>query len=218
MKWSMITILIFFSNTFIFKEVVRLWEIPAIPISEVEHHDIGIVLGGMFEFDNDMERLSIRRGGDRIWQAIDLYKRKKIDKILLSGDHGYVTDRGLHESKQLKEVLTRWGIPENDVLIEGKSKNTAQNAKETVALLQQSYPHYSSFLLITSAKHMRRAKACFEKSGLKTTSFSTDPYVGPKRSYRWDEFIIPDADNFSNWFSLNKEIVGYVVYDIIGYI
>jgi uncharacterized SAM-binding protein YcdF (DUF218 family) len=217
-KWFSIAILLFFSNTFIFKEFIRLWEVPAVSIESVSKHEVGIVLGGMFEYDNDTERLSIRRGGDRIWQAINLYKEGKIEKILISGNHGYVTDRGLHESTQLKEVLVNWGIPSQDIIIETKSKNTYQNAKETSALLQKSYPHFSSFLLITSAKHMRRAKACFENNGLEVTPFSTDPYVGGNRSYRWDEFIVPDADNFSSWFDLNKEVVGYVAYAIMGYL
>lgn len=218
LKWSILIIALVFSNTFLFKEYVRLWEVPAVPVQSIAHHQVGIVLGGMFEYDNDTERLSIRRGGDRIWQAIDLYKRNKIDKILISGDNGYVSDRGLHESKQLKEVLIRWGVKDKDVITEERSKNTAENAKETVALLQKSYPHFNSFLLITSAKHMRRAQACFTKLGLKTTAFSTDPYVGPTRSYHWDEFIIPDGSNFDDWFTINKEILGYVVYDIMGYI
>ena len=217
-KWASVTILLFFSNTFIFKEFIRLWEVPAISIENVSEHEVGIVLGGMFEFDNDTERLSIRRGGDRIWQAINLYKAGKINKILISGNHGYITDRGLHESEQLKDVLVDWGLPKQDIIIETVSKNTYQNAKETRLLLEKSYPHFSSFLLITSAKHMKRAKACFEEQGLKVTPFSTDPYVGENRSYRWDEFIVPDVDNFSNWFDLNKEVVGYVTYAIVGYL
>jgi uncharacterized SAM-binding protein YcdF (DUF218 family) len=217
-KWSAVVILLFFSNTFVFKEFIRLWEIPAVSIEKTTKHEVGIVLGGMFEYDNDTERLSIRRGGDRIWQAINLYKKDKIEKILISGNHGYITDRGLHESTQLKEVLVNWGIPEQDIIIETKSKNTYQNAEETAALLEKSYPHFSSFLLITSAKHMRRAKACFENQGLSVTAFSTDPYIGENRSYRWDEFIVPAVDNFSNWFDLNKEVVGYVAYAIVGYL
>ena len=217
-KWATIFILLFFSNTFVFKEFIRLWEIPAISIENVSKHEVGIVLGGMFEYDNDTERLSIRRGGDRIWQAINLYKDHKIDKILISGNHGYITDRGLHESKQLKDVLINWGIPKQDIIVETESKNTHQNAKESAALLEKSYPHFSSFLLITSAKHMKRAEACFENQGLKVTSFSTDPFVGGSRSYRWDEFIVPDVDNFSYWFDLNKEIVGYVAYAVVGYL
>lgn len=217
-KWATVIILMFFSNTFVFKEFIRIWEVPAVPIEDVSKHEVGIVLGGMFEYDNDAERLSIRRGGDRIWQAINLYKKEKIEKILISGNHGYVTDRGLHESKQLKEVLVNWGIPKQDIIIETESKNTYQNAKETSKLLDQSYPHYSSFLLITSAKHMKRAAACFGKQGLNVTQFSTDPFVGVNRSYRWDEFIVPDVDNLSNWFDLNKEMVGYVTYAIVGYL
>lgn len=148
-KWISLAIILFFSNTFIFKEFIRLWEIPAVSIENTSKHEVGIVLGGMFEYDNDTERLSIRRGGDRIWQAINLYKDDKIGKILISGNHGYITDRGLHESTQLKEVLVKWGIPSQDIIIETKSKNTFQNAEETAALLEKSYPHFSSFLLIT---------------------------------------------------------------------
>ncbi|MDX1652409.1 MAG: YdcF family protein [Brumimicrobium sp.] len=217
-KWATVIIIIFFSNTFIFKECMRQWEIHAIPIENIEHHEVGIVLGGMADYDNDAGRITLGNGGDRIWQAIDLYKQRKIDKILISGDDGYVTDRGLNEALQLKEVLVRWGIPERDLIAETVSKNTHENAQETAKLLQQSYPQFSSFLLITSTKHMRRAKACFEKEGLKVTPFSTDPFTSAKRSYYWDEFIVPNADNFSYWFELNKEIIGFLVYDIVGYI
>src|SRR5690554_7229658 len=86
-KVASIVIVLFFSNTFIYKEALRLWEIPAVNKSEIIHHDVGIVLGGMFEYDNSVDRLSIRRGGDRIWQAIDLYKSKKISKICIVGKH-----------------------------------------------------------------------------------------------------------------------------------
>src|SRR5690554_4345105 len=65
---SSIFIVLFFSNTFIYKEVLYLWEIPAVNKSEIQHHDVGIVLGGMFEYDNSSQRLSVRRGADRIWQ------------------------------------------------------------------------------------------------------------------------------------------------------
>mgnify|MGYP000046342122 CR=1 FL=1 len=217
-KYAAVVIALVFSNSFIFKEAVRLWEVPAVSIDKLEHHQVGIVLGGMFEYDNDTERLSIRRGGDRIWQAIDLYKLKKIDKLLLSGDHGFVSDRGLHEAQQLKSVLVRWGIPKKDILIEENSKNTYQNAKFTAQLLKTSYPHFDSFVLITSAKHMKRAQACFEQQNLAVTPFSTDPFVGSERAYHWDEFIVPNVRNFQYWFSLNKELLGYVVYDAMGYL
>ena len=207
-----IVIVLFFSNTFFYKEALRLWEIPAVNKSEIQKYDVGIVLGGMFQYDGDADRLSIRRGGDRIWQAIDLYKAKKIKKICIVGNHGNVFDKGLDEANQLKSQLIEWGIPEIDIIVETESRNTNENAKFTAALLKQSYPHFESFLLITSARHMKRAKASFIKYDLNVSPFSTDQYVGKNRYYSWDEFIIPSSDTFNGWFGLIKEVVGYMGY------
>jgi uncharacterized SAM-binding protein YcdF (DUF218 family) len=217
-KWLTIIILIFFTNTAILSEAFRLWEIPGKRISEVKSYDVGIVLTGMAEWNNDLKVLSIRRGADRIWQALTLYHNGKIKKILITGDNGYVTDRGLHEAAQLRDVLIGWGIPKKDIITEVKSRNTHENAMETKKILDKTYPHYSQFLLITSAKHMRRSMACFEKEGLKCDAFTTDHYSGPKRDYQWNQLIIPSHDNLDGWDTLIKEMVGYLAYDLVGYI
>lgn len=217
-KWATILLFFFFTNTAIFLEFTRHWEIPGKKFSQVKSYDVGIVLTGMGEYNNDLDVLSIRRGADRIWQALTLYHKGKIDKILITGDNGYVSDKGLHEAKQVKEVLVGWGIPEQDIITEETSRNTHENAIETKKLLDRSYPHYNSFLLITSGKHMRRATGCFEKVGLKCDQFSTDLYTGPKRNYYWDQYIIPNYGTFEDWETVMKEVVGYAVYDMVGYI
>jgi uncharacterized SAM-binding protein YcdF (DUF218 family) len=172
----------------------------------------------MFEYNNDLETLSVRRGTDRLWQALNLYHEKKISKILITGDHGYVTDRGLHEAQQVKEVLVNWGIPEKDIITEEKSRNTHENAVETQQLLSRKFPHYTSFLLITSGRHMRRASACFEQVGMKFDTYSTDLYSSEKSTYYWDQYIIPDSSNFQEWNGLLKEMIGYIAYWMADYI
>ena len=72
---------------------------PGTKLNDVEQHDVAIVLTGMAEYNNDIETLTMRRQADRIWQAINLYKAGKVKKILISGDHGYISDRGLSEAK-----------------------------------------------------------------------------------------------------------------------
>ena len=136
------------------------WEVHGTKIEDVGQYDVGIVLGGMFEYNNDLNVLSVRTHADRIWQAITLYKKGKIKKILISGASGYVSDRGLQEAVQLKEVLVDWGIPEKDLLVETVSRNTHENALETKNVLETSYPHLEKRLLITSGFHMKRAEAC----------------------------------------------------------
>ncbi len=217
-KWTAISIFVLFTNSFIFLKCCGLWEIHGKPINQVKNYDVGIVLTGMAEYNNDLKLLSIRRGADRIWQAISLYHSGKIKKILISGDNGYISDRGLHEAKQLKEVLVLWKIPEKDIIAENFSRNTYENAVESKKILDRSYPHFKQILLITSGKHMRRALACFDKVGLSCDTYSTDLFTGPSDTYFWDQYLIPDVSNFVEWHALLKEIVGFMVYDLTGYI
>ncbi|MFK8046734.1 MAG: YdcF family protein [Crocinitomicaceae bacterium] len=213
-----IIVSLFFSNTVIFLEFVRLWEIEGVRIENIEHHDIGIVLGGMAEYNNDLDRLSLRRGGDRIWQAIQLYKTGKIERILISGANGHLIDKGLNEALQLKQDLVRMGIPKGDIITESVSKNTHQNAVMTKEIIDQM-PKKQSVLLITSAIHMKRAQACFKKAGFSGFDvFSTDHFTGRTRGYVLDQYIIPDIFTFAIWNQLIKEWIGYLVYDMIGYI
>jgi uncharacterized SAM-binding protein YcdF (DUF218 family) len=217
-KITLIFCLLFFSNTFIFLEFERLWDVHGTPMSKVKKYEVGIVLSGMFDYNNDLKTLSARRGTDRIWQAITLYKKGKIKKILLTGGSGFISDRGLDEANQLKDVLLQWGIPEKDIIVESKSKNTYENAVESKKVLVRSYPHIKKCLLITSGQHMRRARAIFKKQGIKCDTYSTDLFTGPKRRFYWDQFIVPDAETLFNWNSLIKEWIGYVVYDVKGYL
>ena len=216
-KISMIFIFLFFTNTAIFGTFCGLWEVHGTKISAVKPHDVGIVLTGMAEYDNSLQRLSLRRGGDRIWQAVTLYKTGKIKKILITGDSGFVTDRGLHEATQFKDVLLKWGIPEEDLLVEETSKNTHENAVETTKLLGK-YPDLKSYLLITSGTHMRRSIACFSKQGMNCTPFSTDLYTSENHSFHWDQYLIPNVSNFNSWNTLMKEWFGYVGYWVVGYV
>lgn len=202
----------------IFLEFERLWEIHGTPIEKVKKYEVGIVLGGMFEYNSDLKVLSCRRGTDRIWQAITLYKTGKIKKIFISGGSGFVIDRGLKEATQTREVLLKWKIPKQDIIIESNSKNTYENAVETKKVLNRSYPHIKKCLLITSAQHMRRAKAIFKKQNLNCDTFSTDLYTGPTRNYFWDQYFVPNVQTISDWNSLIKEWIGFVVYDVMGYL
>jgi uncharacterized SAM-binding protein YcdF (DUF218 family) len=211
-----ISILLFFSNTVIYKEFCRQWEVFGTPVKQVKKADIAIVLGGMSEYNNDLKVLSLRRGGDRIWQAITLYKAHKVDKLLISGGHGYVIDRGLKEALQVKEVLVKWGIPGKDILIETNSKNTYENAVQSKKVLDKKAPDAKRFILVTSGRHMKRALACYEHAGIHCTPHSTDLYTGPKRFYTFEDFLVPNVSVIDDWHGLIKEIVGYITYSMTG--
>ncbi len=207
---------LFFSNSIVFDEFMRAWEVSGTTYDEVDHYDVAIVLGGMASFNKDVDRLEFRRGADRIIQAIKLYKLGKVDKILISGDSGSLMDDGLNEALQIKEYLMDFGVLEDDILVESKSKNTHENAAFTKEVLQ-NHPELKSKLLVTSAFHMRRAHACFENEGIECDVFTTDHYTG-KRWFTLDRLFIPKISVMLDWQILTKEWFGYLTYSIMGYI
>lgn len=207
-----------FSNTVLFLEFVRAWEPDGKKIEETGHYDCAIVLGGMAEWDNSNERLSLRRGGDRIWQTVHLYHLGKVDKILISGSNGYLRDDGLNEAVQFKTVLVEMGIPEEDIWVESTSKNTYQNAIESKKIIDQ-HSEIKSILLVTSALHMRRAQSCFEKAGFEDfDTFPTDHYTGNVRGYTLEQVLMPDSGTLVDWHKLIHEWIGYVSYKLMGYL
>ena len=142
-KYAAIFIALFFSNTFIFKEFCRQWEVFGTPPALVKHHDVAVVLTGMAEYNNDLKVLSARRGIDRIWQTVSLYKAGKVDRILITGDHGYLIDKGLHEATQLKEVLIKWGIPEHVIITpKTRTKMRSSQKKSWTGFFQIRNPFY----------------------------------------------------------------------------
>jgi uncharacterized SAM-binding protein YcdF (DUF218 family) len=197
------------------QETLRIWEVPAKKSIEIGTYDVGIVLGGMFCYNNDIKEISTLRSADRIWQALNLYHQGKIKKILISGDDGNIFDQGLDEAKQLKEVLLKWKIPKEDILVEDVSRNTFENAVETKKLLKK-HPELKRKLLITSGSHMRRAKAIFDHQKIFTHTFSTNMQTGNSRNYNFELLFIPTLNNMDAWDKLTKEIIGYFVYDITG--
>jgi uncharacterized SAM-binding protein YcdF (DUF218 family) len=214
-------LILFFSNSIITSEFYRLWNYEVKNENEISAYEVGIVLSGMASFDKETKSIHINRSADRIWQALNLYHAKKIKKILISGDNGYITDKGLHEADQLKAVLIQWGIPKEDVITESISRNTAENAIETKKLLKKLNLFPSSknkLLLITSGLHMRRSKAVFDKMEIPVDCFPVDGAKSKERDYYFYQFIVPNFENFLCWTDLIKEVIGYIVYDVKGYI
>lgn len=214
LRWALVFTLIF-SNSFVFDECERAWEIPATPYKSLKKYEAGIVLGGVALYDKEYDRIQFQRGADRLFQAIELYKRGYIKKIVFTGGSGSVLHPEDKEGPWVERYLLTLGIPKQGFLIESESVNTHENAVFTKALLDKEKMK-GEFLLITSGFHMRRSLACFKKEGLVTTPYSTDRYAGP-RKFEFEYLLIPDASVIFKFNNLIHEIIGFITYKIVGY-
>lgn len=210
-----LVLLLFFTNTFIFDEFIRLWEIPATKFEQVQTHDYGIVLGGMSSYDKIYHRAQFSRGIDRLMQGVELYKMGKIKKIIFTGGSGRILEPDMKEGNYLKRYMLYMGVRKEDFIIESESNNTRENALFTKKIIDEQNLK-GSYLLITSAFHMRRSIGCFEKAGMEVTPYSTDRYSG-KRKFVFDHVFIPNASTLNDWTNLIHEWVGYLVYKLKGY-
>lgn len=210
--------LFFLSNEFIANEVMRAWEVEAIPYNKMKNYKYGIVLTGATLPDREPDdRVYFARGADRVTHTVQLLRLGIIEKILISGGTGRIMEQERPEAEKFKDAMVLMGVPEENIVLENRSRNTGESAKEVQKLLYDLNADGGDCLLITSAFHMRRSLACFEKTGLEPDPFSTDFYSS-ERNFYIDTLLIPKLDAMVLWHKLSKEWIGMVAYKLAGYI
>lgn len=217
-KRSLITafvILIIFSNSFIVTKITGLWDVNPVKIDSC--YDVGIVLGGgTVTFNKKYERRVYHTNVDRLLQAVDLYEKGRIKKILITGGSANLIYKKVKEAKLMDAFLRNIKIPSSDILIDTLAENTHQNAVYSKKILDK-YPNLKKVLLFTSTVQMRRAMGCFRKEGIQVTPYPTN-LINSDSPWNFEYLFIPNASNLLIWDGTIHEIVGYVVYKMMGYI
>lgn len=197
-------------------EVSRLYEYPIVKEADLKpSYSTAIVLGGMVYFNNKNEMVEFQGSADRILNVLPLYFDGRVKKILIAGGSGRLLQNE-KEAPVLKDYLISIGVKRKDILIESDSKNTYENAKfskELIKKLKLKPP----FLLSTSASHMRRSIACFEKQELKVDPFPVD-YYSREREFNPDRMLRPKAHVLGKWDWMIHEWMGFAFYKIAAYI
>jgi len=209
--------LLFCSNEFISNEVMRLWELPPTPFSEIRKtYEVGILLTGVTKSNfSPNDRVYFQRSSDRVTHTLQLYTLGHIKKILISGGSGTILERN-KEADDLSLVLQMMGVPKEDLLIENQSDNTYQSAVAVKKMIENMYSP-TECLLITSGYHMRRSRACFKKAGYDVDTFTVD-FLSSTRSFTPDALLIPKIESLFVWQALTKEWAGMLAYKMAGYI
>ena len=137
-----------------------------------------VVLGGSLRMPAGDHRASgFDQGGDRLLVAFRLYRAGKAPLVVCSGGNNPLSSSAKHpESEGMCDLLREWGVPADALLTERKSINTRENAVESRALLAER--GIERIVLVTSATHMPRAVATFEKVGFEVAPAPADFRVG----------------------------------------
>jgi uncharacterized SAM-binding protein YcdF (DUF218 family) len=210
-KWATISgivLLVIFSNTWLCNWFAHTWEWPATNLPENAHYSCAIVLGGFVSQINDKDG-RFNHASDRFIEGVRLVATGKASHILISGGNGNFNPGQFSEGEWVRGQLKQLHFADSTILIEGKSRNTLENAKYSAALLKQSglKPPY---LLVTSGYHMRRAMHIFKNAGVNVEAYPCDFISGDVGRPGFAD-MIPNFEALTWWNTTIKEEWGYLV-------
>ncbi len=199
-------------------------EVDEIDLMALPKADAIVLLGGGMGAHAKCGRPEMYSGADRVWAAAQLYRAGKAPVVFVTGTNNLATTTGL---------LTDFGVPTNALRAVSGARNTEEEAKGIVGLLdcsegligksqnggieQSTNLNNRTILLVTSAWHMKRAKMLFEKyaPGLEVIAAPTDHemHAMAENPIRFEDFL-PSAEALvRNGYALKEWVarIGYAL-------
>ncbi len=207
-----LVVLLFFSNQFIFNEVCRIWENQIPAFHATKKFDVAIILGGISNYDEFHNQTIFHGNSERLINVLPLYFSGQVKKILFAGGSGRLDKQNV-EAIHIEKYLMSLGVKQRDILLDTNSRNTYENAKFAVELVNQN----DQLLLSTSATHLVRSLACFEKLGITPTPFPVDYMSYEDNRFELDKLLAPSPRIIMQWYWLLHEWVGILSYKVKGY-
>jgi uncharacterized SAM-binding protein YcdF (DUF218 family) len=104
--------------------------------------------------------------GERLLAAIELYRQKTVDRILIVGPKSpilkvYTGEKGLSQGEAKRRIAVKKGVREEDALLELGATSTYEEAQSTVDRAVRE--GWTSVIVVTSPMHTRRSRATFRK-------------------------------------------------------
>jgi uncharacterized SAM-binding protein YcdF (DUF218 family) len=199
---------LFFTNGWVVKNLLSRYSAKPMPMRQGETYDAAILLAGMAGYDPKSDWAYFTQDADRFIQTLWLYSRGHVRKIIVQGGQGDpFAGHPFVEAEFLVGKFKEMGVPDSDIVWEGRSRNTKESAMET-RRLADSLGVKGPLVLVTSAYHMPRSLWLFKSQGMEVkpypTGFVSKPSGDP---FSWRS-LIPSTGALDMWRILMHEVVG----------
>ena len=145
-----------------------------LPLAEIPQAEAIVVLGGAtMAADFPRSGVEVNGAADRVLYTAQLYQEGKAPLIVSSGGSIEWQQEGQSTpSLEMSELLMRFGVPEEAIILQSRSYNTHEDAVYSAEILKEM--GINKIILVTSAMHMPRATALFLHEGLEVIPAPTD--------------------------------------------
>ena len=181
---------------------------------EITRHNGYVVLGGAMVAST--QRVATFNGSaDRVMNTIKILNNDETVPVIYTGGSGSIFDTKFDEAGTVKKYFEEVGIKTGRMMTESASRNTFENAVNTVDLIEAQGG--GNWVLMTSAFHLPRAYSLFEKAG-KAKGITFLPYPV---DYKTDgiimfEFQFNLTDSLGKLDLATKEYLGLFLNKITG--
>lgn len=172
-----------------------------------------IILGGALEpgrLSQHHQQPLLNSAAERMTEAVALWRREPGLRVVFTGGEGELFGSGPSEAERAQRFFDSMGLPRQALTLETRSQNTYENAVFTGQL--PGIDRQRRWLLLTSAWHMPRSLATFQKAGWNVTPYPVDFRTGgitPVSSYNL-------GDGAQRWELLLHELLGIAAYRLSG--
>ena len=180
---------------------------------ELQTYQGVVVLGGALEPSYVWEgrsQVALNGAAERMVVPLALLRQNPALQLLFTGGEGDLLGQGLSEAARAQIFYSAQGLPPERLLVEDRSRTTYENAvfSARVPGVDPAKP----WLLVTSAWHMRRALATFQKLGWNVTPYAVDFNTGSHTP--WTEYSLVRGSR--KWALLLHELLGLLAYRLAG--
>ena len=173
-----------------------------------------IVLGGGFEGAVNLARggYELNASGDRFVETAILARRYPDARVVITGGAGTVLLEGEGDADTAPRLLIALGVAPERLVLERQSRDTYENALFTRELLEPKPGEI--WLLVTSAFHMPRSVALFDKAGFEIVPWPSDYRTSGTETLGLAQDNV--ADSLRNLALATREWIGLVAYRLTG--
>jgi uncharacterized SAM-binding protein YcdF (DUF218 family) len=173
-----------------------------------------ISLGGAFDTVVSSARgeVALNEAAERLTVMAELVRRYPEAHVVFSGGSGRLIYGGATEAELAARLFESFGIPKQRVILEGKSRDTGENARFSKELVLPKPGE--RWLIVTSAHHMPRAVGSFRGAGFPVEAFPVD-----YRTRGAADLLRPFAtlgDGLRRTDTAMREWVGLIAYRLTG--
>lgn len=171
-----------------------------------------VVLGGGEDAALTAETgiVQVNEGGDRLLAGLMLARRYPEARLIFTGGSARLAGGGVPGADAAGRLFEAVGLPPERVTLEGRSRNTAENARLTAELVGD--PAEGPWLLVTSAFHMPRSVGAFCAAGWRgIVPYPVDHRPPMRMRPGWDL-----AGHLGQLETAVKEWIGLLAYRVTG--